>query len=192
MGKKDNKKEESNGKIVFYTHEIKKNKSINEDTVKIISFIIILIVVLGLVGLLFILNSKYITKDAAGNTTTTSTTTTKEPTYDSKQVIVDTMFGIDKKATYYVLAYDSSEELEGQFLYNKAKSASIKDVTVYTLDLKNAMNKNYYNKDKNENKKPSKASEVNFKTNTLIIFKKGKVAEYITDRDEIIKKLANK
>ena len=102
------------------------------------------------------------------------------------------MFGIDKKATYYVLAYDSSEELEGMFLYNTAKSASIKDVKVYTLNLTNAMNKMYYNKDKAENKKPKKASDVNFKTNTLIVFKKGKVAEYITDRDEIINKLKQK
>ena len=193
--KKDKKKtteKQEDGKIVFYTEEIKKNKTINEDTIKIISFIIILIIVLGLFGGLFLLNKKYISKDDDPNKTTTTTTTTKAVTYNANQTIVNNMFSIDKKATYYVLAYDPTDELNGNNLYSAAKSANIKDTKVYTLDLTNAMNKQYYNKDKDENKMPTKASEVNFKTNTLLVFKKGKVTEFITDKEEIIKKLNNK
>ena len=34
-----------NNKIKFYTQELKKSKTINEDTIKIITFIIVLLVV---------------------------------------------------------------------------------------------------------------------------------------------------
>ena len=183
--KKETKKQQEDKPIVFYTQEIKKSKTINEDTVKIISFIIILIVVLALLGLLFFLNGKYVTKDKYQTSTTTTTT---EATYDDTKLTVNTMFGVSKD-TYYVLAYDSTQELEGEYLYSAASSASLKDIKVYTLDLNNAMNKNYYNKDKEANKKPTKASDVNFNTNTLIVFKKGKVAEYITKYEDILAKL---
>ena len=194
MKKKDKKKttENTDGKIVFYTQEIKKNKAINEDTVKAISFIVILIIVTGLFIGLFFLNRKYISKDDQQKESTTTTTTTTAVTYNPNQVTVDTMFGIDKKNTYYVLAYDKDDELNGEYLYNKASSANLDNIKVYTLDLKNAMNKAYYNTDKDENTKPTKAKEVNFKTNTLIVFKKGKVAEYITEKDKIVEKLTKK
>lgn len=195
MKKKDIKKvkdENEEKKIVFYTHEIKKSKTINEDTVKVISFIIILLIVSGLFALLFFINGKYVTKDKYQDETTTTTTTTKEPTININQLIVDNMFGLEKKKTYYVLAYDSTDELNGSYLYSLASSADIKDINVYTLDLTNAMNKKYYNKDKEANTKPSKASDVSINTNTLIVFKKGKVAEYITDKDKIIEKLKQK
>lgn len=186
-----NEKDEK-GNVIFYTEEIKKNKSINEDTVKIISFIVILIIVLGLFFGLFLLNKKYISKDDKQKEETTTTTTTTTVAINLNQTIVDDMFSLDKKATYYVLAYDSEDEISGTSLYNKAKSANIKDIKVYTLDLNNAMNKKHYNPNKNEVVKTTKASEVNFKTNTLVIFKKGKVAEYITNKEEIIKKLSQK
>ena len=183
--KKEIKKQQEDKPIVFYTQEIKKSKTINEDTVKIISFIIILIVVLALLGLLFFLNGKYVTKDKYQTTTETTTT---EPTYDDTKLTVSTMFGVSKD-TYYVLAYDPTEELAGEHLYSAATSANLKDIKVYTLDLTNAMNKAYYNKEKEVNKKPTKASEVNFNTNSLVIFKKGKVSEIITNQEDILKKL---
>lgn len=189
MAKKEIKQEEKDKPIVFYTQELKKSKTINEDTVKVITFIIVLIVVLGLLGLLYFLNGKYVTKDIDK---TTETTTTTETTYDDTLTTVTTMFDISKKDTYYVLAYNSEDEVEGQYLYSKATTANLKDIKVYTLDLANAMNNKYFDSNKEPNTKPTKPSDVSFKTNTLLVFKKGKVVEFITDRDAISNKLQNK
>lgn len=178
-----------NEPIKFYTQELKKNKNINEDTVKIISFIVILIIVLGLFALLYFVNGKYVTKDMVETTTTTTATT--EAIYDSTKVTVNTMFNISKD-TYYVLAYDSSDEINGAYLYNLSKSYTNSKVKLYTLDLANAQNKSYYDAKGEANTKPSKASDVKFKTNTLMVFKKGKVTEFIQDKDQIIKKLTAK
>ena len=184
MKKKENKTNEEKT-IVFYSEELKKNKAINDDTVKIISFIIILIVVLGVFALLYYLNGKYVTKDI-DSTTTTQTTT--EPIYDNTKVTVDTMFNLSKD-TYYVLAYDGSDDIDGTYLYSLAKSYSDDKIKVYSLDLSNAMNKNYYDTKGTENTKPTKPSEVKFTKNTLVVFKKGKVVEYITNKDDIVNKL---
>lgn len=189
MAKKEIKQEEKDKPIVFYTQELKKSKTINEDTVKIITFIIVLIVVLALLGGLFYLNGKYVTKDIDKTTTTTTTT---EAVYDDTKLTVNTMFDVSKKDTYYVLAYDSTDELVGQYLYSNASTANIENIKVYTLDLNNAMNQKYYDSTKEPNTKPTKPSEVSFKTNTLLVFKKGKVVEFITDQDAITKKLQNK
>jgi len=187
--KKNNKTTNENEPIKFYTEELKKNKSINEDTVKIISFIVILIVVIGLFVLLYFVNGKYVTKDMNEKTTTTAVTT--EPIYDSTKVTVDTMFNISKD-TYYVLAYDSNDEVNGSYIYSVSRSYSNDKIKLYTLDLANAQNKNYYNKKSEANTKPSKPSDVKFNTNTLIVFKKGKVVEFIQDKDKIINKLKTK
>ena len=181
---KKNIKEE-NKEIKFYSEELKKNKNINEDTVKIISFIILLVIVIGVFVVLYFVNGNYVSKDI--NPTTTTTTTT-EPIYDNTKITVDTMFNISKKDTYYVLAYDSQDEASGKYLYNLTKSFSDDKIKIYTIDLANAMNKPYYNKKGVANTKPSKVSDVTFTTNTLLVFKKGKVVEYIQDREEIIKK----
>ena len=189
--KKNNKKTTNeNEPIKFYTEELKKSKTINEDTVKVISFIVILGIVLGLFAILYFVNGKYVTKDM--NEKTTTTTATTEPIYDSTKVTVDTMFNISKKDTYYVLAYDSKDEINGAYLYNVSKSYSNDKIKLYTLDLANAQNKNYYDTKANANTKPSKASDVKFNTSTLIIFKKGKVAEFIQDKDKIIETLRKK
>ena len=135
--------------------------------------------------MLYYLNGKYVTKDI-DSTTTTQTTT--EPIYDNTKVTVDTMFNLSKD-TYYVLAYDGSDDIDGTYLYSLAKSYSDDKIKVYSLDLSNAMNKNYYDTKGTENTKPTKPSEVKFTKNTLVVFKKGKVVEYITNKDDIVNKL---
>ena len=175
------KKKETNtdGKIEFYTEELKKSKTINEDTVKIVSFIIILVIVLGLLVLLFYVNGRYVTKDKYQEATTTTTT---EPIYDDTKVTVDTMFNLSND-TYYVLAYDSTD-IDGKYIYDAGLYYNNTDIKLYKLDLTNAMNKPYYDKNKDLNTK-----NINFKGNTLLVFKKGKIAEAITDKEEIVNKL---
>ena len=188
MKKKNNNKNTNNEnkKYEFYTEELKKSKNINEDTVKIISFLVILVIVVAIFVVLYFVNGKYVSKDI--NETTTTEAVTTEPIYDNTKVTVNTMFGISKD-TYYVLAYDSKDEIDGSYLYSIARSYSNTKIKMYTLDLANAMNKKYYDTKGQANTKPTKPSDVKFTTNTLLVFKKGKVVEFITDKDEIQNKL---
>ena len=56
--KKETRQQEKDGKIVFYTQELKKSKTINEDTVKVITFIVVLIIVLICIGIMLATLSK--------------------------------------------------------------------------------------------------------------------------------------
>lgn len=181
MAKKKEIQEE--GKIQFYTEEIKKSKTINDDTVKAITFIIVLLVVVGLLALLFFLNGKYVSKDKYQDDTTTTTT---EAIYDDTQTTVNTMFNLSGD-TYYVLAYDSTDETNGNYMANLGTSFQDEKIKLYTLDLSNAMNKQFYNKDKDTVVKSKK--ETNFKSYALVIFKKGKVSEVLTNKEDIVNKL---
>ena len=187
MAKKKETKQEETKEIKFYTEELKKSKTINEDTVKIISFIIIAIIVIGLLIGLFYINGKYVTKDKYQDATTTTTT---EAIYDDTQVIVDDMFN-KSNDDYYVVAYDK-EDVDGKFIYDSSLYFSNEKIKLYKLDLTNAMNKMYYNKDKTENLNTANKKDINFTKSTLLVFKKGKVAEVITNKDDIVKKLNTK
>ena len=179
------KKEVKNNKIEFVSKEIKRNQEINDDTKKIISFIIILIIVICLVFGLYYLNAKYVNKDKFQDPTTTTTT---EAIYDETKTTVSTMFKI-KDDNYYVLAYDPNEYGNGTSYRNMTLSYD-KDIKLYTLDYSNAMNNKYYNKDGKENTNPTSAKEVMFTRPTLLVFKKGKVVEYITNKEDINNKLS--
>ena len=63
----------------FYSKEIKRNKQMNDDYKKFLAFIIVSVVVLGLLGVLYLLNGKYVTKDLFQDD---SKTTTTEVSYD--------------------------------------------------------------------------------------------------------------
>ena len=186
--KKETKKVEEPKEIKFYTEEIKKSKTINEDTVKIITFIIILVIVLGLFFGLFYLNGKFVTKDKYQDNNTTTTT---EAIYDETKVTVSTMYNLSND-TYYVLAYDESDTINGSFYDNLSLTFNNENIKLYTLDLTNAMNKKYYNKDKAENITSNNKTDINFTTHTLLIFKNGKISEAITNKDDITAKLSNK
>lgn len=186
MKKNKNKisNKQADGSIKFYSEEIKKSKTINEDTVKIITFIIILVIVLGLLFLLFFLNGKYVTKDK-----TETTTTTTETAYDDTKVTVNTMFGISTDP-YYVLAYDKDDDINSSYYNNISLSFNNEKIKLYTLELNNAMNKKYYNKDKEQVLKDK--NNINFTTNTLLVFKGGKISQVLTDKNEITNLLNKK
>ena len=94
--------------------------------------------------------------------------------------------------TYYVLAYDKSDDINGSYYSNLSLTFNNENIKLYTLDLTNAMNKKYYNKDKAENITTNNKADINFTTHTLLIFKNGKISEAITNKDDITAKLSNK
>jgi citrate lyase gamma subunit len=70
---------------------------------------------------------------------------------------------------------------------NLGTSFQDEKIKLYTLDLSNAMNKQFYNKDKDTVVKS--ANNTNFKSTTLVVFKKGKVSEVLTDKEKIVELL---
>lgn len=170
----------------FSSTEIKKNNYVNEDYKKVEAFIIILLVISIFIGLVYFLNGKYVTKDEFQNTTTTTTV----PSYDDTITIVDKMFTIDKDE-YMVLLYDKSER-ETSILYDGLVMSYSGNLNLYSIDLSNQMNVKYYNPKGQENSKPTKSSEVMITKPTLVTIKEGKVTAYITNPDEITKKLSEK
>lgn len=171
----------------FESTELKQSKFENEDYQKVKAFFIILIIVLALLGLLFFLNGKFITKDRFQET---ETTTTAEPSFDETVIIVDEMFKI-KKDEYMVMVYDSSDK-ESSVLFSNLVLTYKGSKTLYSVDVANKMNSKYYNPDKEENKKPTNPSEVSFAGPRLIIMSNGVVVDYIEDTDTIVKKMTEK
>ena len=173
------------GQQKFYSKEIKKSKTMNEDYKKAITFIIVLLIVLVLFGALFIFNGMFVTKDHFQDKTTTTTTTVS---YDPTVITVSNLFKVEDK-DYYVLLFDASDEKNG-FVY-KSLALNYKDETpLYSIDMSNAMNRKYYDTKGEENTSPKKYTDVMVTRPTLMHIKKGKVTEYITDVDTMVKYLA--
>lgn len=171
----------------FYSKEIKRTKQMNEDYQKALAFIVVLAVIAGLVFLLFIFNGKFVSKDYFQETTTTTTT---EVSYDSSLLTVSTLFSVSDEE-YYVMFYDTEDDLTN-FLYEGLVVSYNGDISLYSVDLNNVMNRKYYDKNGEANKAPTKSSGVLVTGPTLMHIKKKKVVDYITDRDAIIKVLARK
>lgn len=180
-------KKKQTEKRQFESVELKQSKFENEDYQKVKAFFIILVIVLVLIGLLFFLNGRFVTKDRFQEQETTTTT---EPSFDETLTTIDGMFKI-KKDEYMVMVYDSSDK-ENSILYSNLVLSYKGTKTVYAVDLSNKMNSKYYNPDKEENKKPTKPSEVSIAGPRLIIMKNGAVTEYIEDVDTIVKKMTEK
>ena len=169
----------------FYSKEIKKNRELNDDYKRVVTFIVVLLVIGLCIAVLFLLNGKYVTKDLFQDKTTTTTT---EVSYDSSLLTVSTLFSVND-SEYLVLLYDKSNKNTG-FLYDDLVLGFVEDkVSLYSVDMSNQMNKKYYDINGEANKKPTKSSEVLITGPTLMHIKKKKIVEYITDRDEIISTL---
>lgn len=168
----------------FVAKPINNKHNVNEDYKRVISFIIVLLIIGLLLTGVFFLNGKYVSKDMFQNTTTTTTTAK----FDPNTITVSTMFKISDK-NYYVLLYDASDDLSS-FLYEQlALNYENDDIPLYTIHLDEQMNAKYYNKDKDTVKKPTKVSEVSVNGPTIYVFKKGKITECLTTKDDIVAKL---
>lgn len=183
---KKKKNNNSNKELTFDSKPIKSNVSINEDYKTMRSFIIVVVIIAVLMLGLFYFNGKFVTKDHFQGSTTT---TTKEATFDNTSLTISTMFDITDDE-YYVLLYDKNDKSNAS-IYN-GLVADFKDdkIKIYTVDMSSAMNKKYYNKDGKANTSPNKSEDVMITEPTLIVFKKGKVNEYITGIEKIASKLS--
>lgn len=171
----------------FESAEIKTSNYENEDYQKVKAFFLILLIVLILLGTLFFINAKFVSKDRFQEK---STTTTKEPSFDETVITIDQMFKI-KKDEYMVMIYNSDNKDEN-ILYGNLVLSYKGTKSLYSIDLSNKMNSKYYNKDKEENKNPTSPTEVSVAGPRLIVIKNGVVSEYLDETDAIVKKITEK
>ena len=182
------KKEETKKKT--YTFETKelKNTTVDHDNSAVVTFIIALIVIGVLVGGLYFVNAKYVTKDKYQDETTTTTT---EPSYDATVILGDDALSQSDKE-YMVLFFDKKSK-EGSY-YASLASGYKKDTKLYSVDLSNKMNAEYVsNSEVKYDIMPTTLDglkKVKTSSPTLIKVKKGKIVDFITDIPTIYSKLS--
>lgn len=183
MAKKE--KETNKKEVVFITSELKQKSTANEEYAKVKGFVFFVVIILALVGLLAYINGNFVTKDYNEDETTTTTTTVK---YDSSLLTINKVFTVDSK-NYYVLFYDASNNTDKEFAEEFAGYYDDEKVPLYKVDMSNAMNRDHYDENGEENTTPKSSDEIIITKVTLMKIKKGKVVSYITDKYEIAKTL---
>jgi hypothetical protein len=157
---------------------------------EMIKFVIVILVVLLCVGGVYLFTRAFITKDLFKEETNTNEVV-KEGTVNYDVAIMGQLLNRPYKQ-YYAVIYDST----GEFAYDMSSLvssyAALKDHKhVYTIDLANELNKNYYDVE-NVNTKATKVSEMKVGDITLVKVKNGKIEKYIVDYAKMQKELGVK
>lgn len=171
--------------------EKKKNtvNKINYNTTEqeeIKKFLIVIVVVLALCGVMYLLTRAFVTKDLFNK----EEEQTEEVTSGQVDYNVAIMGQILNRPydEYYVAIYNASNgEYIGDMatlLYNY--SAKEKHLHVYTVDLSNTLNSEYYDPE-NVNKKAQTVADIKVGDITLLKIKNKKIVKYI-DAYEAMKK----
>ena len=179
MKKDTNKTKE----IKFETKQLK-NTTVDHDNSAVTTFIIALIVIAVLVGGLYYVNAKYVTKDKYQDDNTTTTTT--EPSYDATVILADD--ALKQKETEYMVVFVDKSKDDASYITSLI-SGYKGDSKIYTVDLSNKMNKDYYNESSLRNlPMPTTIEglkECKVINPTLIKVKKGKIVELTDDKEKI-------
>ena len=151
-----------------------------EEQQEVLKFLILVTIIIVIVIGIYFLTRVFVTKDLKKDVTETAVTGTIN--YDV--TIVGTILNIPYDE-YYVVVYDSTSPSAGK--YSGIVSAYVgkeDSIKVYTVDLSNDLNKDYYDKE-NSNPEAKTVSELKFGDITLIKVKKGEIKKYIEDYDAI-------
>ena len=179
MKKDTNKTKE----IKFETKQLK-NTTVDHDNSAVTTFIIALIVIAVLVGGLYYVNAKYVTKDKYQDDNTTTTTT--EPSYDATVILADD--ALKQKETEYMVVFVDKSKDDANYITSLIRGYK-GDSKIYTVDLSNKMNKDYYNESSLRNlPMPTTIEglkECKVINPTLIKVKKGKIVELTDDKEKI-------
>lgn len=170
MGKENVKK----NKIKYQTEEQK----------EIVRFVIVIFVVLLSVGLIYLATRAFVTKDLfKAKVNQEEVVTPGTINYD-----VAIMGEILNRPynEYYVAIYNKKD---GKYISDMSSlvylySSKDKHLHIYTVDLSNKMNEEYYDPE-NVNTSAQSLSEMKVGDITLLRIKNGKVAKYIVDLDKM-------
>lgn len=165
---------------------MKKNKTqkyVTEEQMEIKKFIFVLLGLLILLLGVYFFTKAFVTKDLHKNTNDVNYTEGKV-SYDV--VIAGTMLN-RLVSEYYVYAF-SNEDTNSVYYNTLVSNYSKKDkaLQVYFLDIDNALNKDYVDKN-NASKNFTTIKELKLGKLTLMKVKDGKVTKYITNEEEIKK-----
>lgn len=165
---------------------MKKNKTqkyVTEEQMEIKKFIFVLLGLLILLLGVYFFTKAFVTKDLHKNTNDVNYTEGKV-SYDV--VIAGTMLN-RPISEYYVYAF-SNEDTNSVYYNTLVSNYSKKDkaLQVYFLDIDNALNKDYVDKN-NASKNFTTIKELKLGKLTLMKVKDGKVTKYITNEEEIKK-----
>ena len=154
-----------------------------EEDKTIRNFIIVFIIVLLLVvGIYFL--TVFINKD--NESKTEETNTSSEVKIDYEKAIVGTMLQANN-ADYYVILYKSDDAKSSEYQLLVSKYKTNKDAkTVLTVDLSNALNSKYYDKD-DTNYSSDNINDLRFGDITVLEVKNNKIVKSF-DSVEKIKK----
>jgi hypothetical protein len=168
---KKNKKDTNKSKEIKFETTQLKNTTVDHDNSAVVTFIVALIVIALLVGGLYYVNAKYVTKDKYQDDTTT--TTTKEPSYDATVILAEDILK-QKEKEYMVVLFDKSTD-DASYI-SSLVSGYKGDSKIYSVDLSNKMNADFVSKKQVSNP-------------TLYVVKKGKIVETLTEKDKIYSKI---
>lgn len=160
--------------------EMKKEKLVykTEEQTEIFKFFMILFVVVGLIVAVFFFSKFFIKEEVKDYQYTAGSISTDK-------AIVGTIFNQPEK-TYYVLAYDSTGVHSKSYLTYSGyyKNSQENALMVYTLDLNNGMNKEYYVKE-NSNPKATSIKDLKMLDGTLLKIQNGKIVKYLEGLDAV-------
>lgn len=164
-------KKESN---VDKNEKLKVSKSVNEEQKEIVSFVVILLVIVGVVLIIYLISDGILNK----NVYNFDSTNTGAINYDT--VSVGTMFNRANEE-YYVALYDQ-EDVNAVYYTNLINNYSYDEdaLKVYFCDLGNPLNADYVAKE-GESSNPSAVSieDLVLGEFTFVKIKDGKIVKYL-------------
>ena len=153
----------------------------NKDEEKAVrNFVIIFVIVLlAVVGLYFF------TKNVVKKETDSTDTETKEVEIDNSIAIVGTMLN-KVEDNYYVILYKSDDSKVSEYEELKQNYKLFNSKALYYVDLANALNSKYYDKD-NTNYTAENINDLRFGDITVLEIKDKKIVKSYNDVDKIKK-----
>lgn len=172
-------------------NKVKRNKinyATTSEQEEIKKLIIVILVVLVCVGGIYLLTRAFVTKDLF----TSKENETEEVASGTVNYDVAIMGQILNRPydEYYVAIYNS---VEGDYVSDMALlvygyTNKDKHLHMYTVDLSNTLNKDYYDPEK-VNTKAKKLADIKVGDITLLKIKNGKIVKYIVDYSKMEKEL---
>ena len=148
------------------------------------NFIIIFIIVILLVVGIYFFTKFVVKKDSESTNNTETTQIETEAKIDADVAIVGTML---KKADkeYYVIIYSNKDENYSEYANLEYQyKAKEKHLPVYFVDLSNALNKKYYDKD-NQVLNATDVNDLRFGDISLLKVENGKITKTYNNVDDI-------
>ena len=152
-----------------------------DDDKTIRNFIIIFVIVILMVFGIYMLTKYVIVKD-----NNTNNEETKEVQINNEVAIVGTMLNKSDEH-YYVMLYREDDNESGKYLTAKSNYSAAKDsLPVVSVDLSNALNSKYYDKD-NVKLDSDNVNDLRFGDFTVLEVKNGKIVKSYTDLEKVKK-----